>query len=55
MGEFGTGAFRLLRVSDLHVRTRNAYFAVVPSREAMKPNADAFVAWLGSRLKGRAA
>ena len=35
--------------------TRNAYFVVVPSREALKPNADAFVEWLGSRLKSRAA
>jgi DNA-binding transcriptional LysR family regulator len=46
---------RLRRVSDLHVGTRSAYFVVVPSREAMKPSADAFVEWLGSRLKGRAA
>lgn len=46
---------RLRRVSDLHVRTRSAYFVVVPSREALKPNADAFVSWLGSRLKGKAA
>ncbi len=45
---------RLCRVSDLHVRTRSAYFVVVPSREALKPNADAFVEWLGSRLKGKA-
>lgn len=46
---------RLRRVSDLRVRTRNAYFVVVPSREALKPNADAFVEWLGRHLKGRAA
>ena len=46
---------RLRRVSDLHVRTRSAYFVVVSSREALKPNAQAFVDWLGSRLKGRAA
>ena len=31
---------RLRRVSDLHVRTRSAYFVVVPSREALKPNAE---------------
>lgn len=46
---------RLRRVSDLRVRTRSAYFVVVPSRESLKPNAQAFVEWLGSRLKGRAA
>ena len=28
---------------------------VVPRREASKPHADGFVAWLGSRLKGGAA
>jgi DNA-binding transcriptional LysR family regulator len=46
---------RLRPVSDLHLRTRNAHFVVVPSREALKPNAQAFVDWLGSRLKGKAA
>jgi DNA-binding transcriptional LysR family regulator len=46
---------RLRRVTDAHLRTRSAYFVVVPSREALKPNADAFVEWLGSRLKGEAA
>ena len=46
---------RLVRVTDVHMRPRNAYFVVVPSREALKPNADAFVEWLGSRLKSRAA
>ena len=46
---------RLRRVTDVHMRTRGAYFVVVPSREASKPNADAFVEWLGSRLKGGAA
>lgn len=46
---------RLRRVSDLHVRARSAYFVVVPSRESLKPNAAAFVEWLGSRLKGKAA
>ncbi len=46
---------RLRRVSDLHVRTRSAHFIVVPSRETLKPNAQAFVAWLGSRLQGKAA
>ena len=46
---------RLRRVSDLHVRTRSAYFVVVSSREALKPNAQAFVDWLGSRLQGEAA
>jgi DNA-binding transcriptional LysR family regulator len=46
---------RLRRVTDVHMRTRGAYFVVVPSRETSKPNADAFVEWLGSRLKGRAA
>jgi DNA-binding transcriptional LysR family regulator len=46
---------RLRRVTDGHVRTRGAYFVVVPRREASKPNADAFVEWLGSRLKSRAA
>ena len=46
---------RLRRVTDAHLRTRSAYFVVVPSREALKPNADAFVEWLGSRLKGKAA
>ena len=46
---------RLRRVTDAHVRTRGAYFVVVPSRGASKPNADAFVEWLGSRLKGGAA
>ena len=37
------------------MRTRSAYFVVVPSREPFKPNAQAFVNWLGSRLKGKAA
>jgi DNA-binding transcriptional LysR family regulator len=46
---------RLVRVTDVHMRTRSAYFVVVPSREPLKPNADAFVEWLGSRLKGKAA
>lgn len=46
---------RLRRVSDLRMRTRSAYFVVVPNRDASKPNAVAFVEWLGSRLKGRAA
>ena len=46
---------RLRRISDLHMRTRSAYFVVVPSREVLKPNAEAFVNWLGSRLKGKAA
>ncbi len=46
---------RLRRVTDLHMRTRSAYFVVVPSRETLKPNAQAFVAWLGSRLQGEAA
>ena len=46
---------RLRRVTELHVRTRSAYFVVVPSRAASKPNAQAFVDWLGSRLEGRAA
>src|SRR3954453_7265515 len=40
---------RLRRVTGVHMRTRGAYFVVVPSREASKPNADAFVEWLGSR------
>jgi hypothetical protein len=35
------------------MRTRSAYFVVVPSREPLKPNADAFVEWLGSRLKAK--
>lgn len=46
---------RLVRVTDAHMRTRGAYFVVVPSREAPKPNADAFVEWLGARLKSKAA
>ena len=46
---------RLRRVSDLRVRTRNAYFVVVPNRETLKPNAQAFVEWLGRHLKGKAA
>jgi DNA-binding transcriptional LysR family regulator len=46
---------RLVRVTDAQMRTRSAYFVVVPSREGSKPNADAFAEWLGSRLKGRAA
>jgi DNA-binding transcriptional LysR family regulator len=45
---------RLRRVTDAHLRTRSAYFVVVPSREAVKPNADAFVEWLGSHLKTKA-
>lgn len=46
---------RLRRVTALHLRTRNAYFVVVPSRNNLKPNAQAFVEWLGSRLGGKAA
>jgi DNA-binding transcriptional LysR family regulator len=46
---------RLRRVTDVHVRTRSAYFVVVPSCEALKPNGYAFVEWLGSRLKSRTA
>jgi DNA-binding transcriptional LysR family regulator len=44
---------RLRRVSDLHMRTRSAYFAVVPNGKSPKPNAQAFVEWLGSRLAGK--
>lgn len=46
---------RLRRVTDAHLHTRSAYFVVVPRRGAPRPNADAFVGWLGARLKGRAA
>jgi DNA-binding transcriptional LysR family regulator len=45
---------RLLRVTNVHMRTRSAYFVVVPSRDTLKSNADAFVEWLGSRLKSKA-
>ena len=46
---------RLCRVSALHMRTRSAYFVVVPNREDLKSNTQAFVNWLGSRLKDKAA
>lgn len=46
---------RLRRVTDLHLRTRSAYFVVVPGRKSLKPSVQAFVDWLGSRLKGKAA
>ena len=42
---------RLCRVFPFHMRTRSAYFVVVPNRESPKANAQAFVTWLGSHLK----
>ena len=44
---------RLSRITDHHMRTRSAYFVVLPRREGLKPNADAFVEWLGSHLKSK--
>lgn len=46
---------RLRRVTNVHLHTRGAYFVVVPRRETVKPHATAFVEWLASRLKGKAA
>jgi DNA-binding transcriptional LysR family regulator len=46
---------RLVRVTDAQLHTHSAYFVVVPSRNALKPSAEAFVEWLGLRLKSRAA
>jgi DNA-binding transcriptional LysR family regulator len=43
---------RLRRVSDLRMRPHSAHFVVVPSRESLKPNTQAFVDWLGLRLSG---
>ena len=42
---------RLCRILPFHLRTRSAYFVVVPNRESLKANTQAFVAWLGSHLK----
>jgi DNA-binding transcriptional LysR family regulator len=42
---------RLVRVTDVEMHTHSAYFAVVPSRKALKPSVDAFVEWLGLCLK----
>ncbi|MFO1046875.1 MAG: LysR substrate-binding domain-containing protein [Geminicoccaceae bacterium] len=42
---------RLCRVLPFHMRTRSAYFVVVPNQEKVKANTQAFVGWLGSHLK----
>jgi DNA-binding transcriptional LysR family regulator len=46
---------RLRRVTDVHLHTRGAYFVIVPNRESLKPNVQAFVDWLGSRIGGKVA
>ena len=46
---------RLRRVLPFHLRTRSAYFVVVPNREKVKANTQAFVNWLGSQLQSKEA
>jgi DNA-binding transcriptional LysR family regulator len=42
---------RLVRVTDVQMHTRSAYFVVVPSRKALNPSANAFVEWLSFHLQ----
>ncbi len=46
---------RLVRVTNVQMRTRSAYFVVVPSRGPLKPKVEAFVEWLSARLRNKAA